>query len=46
MIVACEPSVVEEMGLELTEPVARAVGHAVDLVLETVADLRSDTAPA
>lgn len=46
MIVACEPSQVEEMGLELTAPVAKAVDHAVELVLETVEDLRSDPAPA
>ena len=46
MIVACEPSGVEDMGLELSPEVAGAVERATDLVLETIAELRSDDAYA
>ena len=46
VIVACEPSGVEDMGLELSPEVAGAVERAADLVLETVEGLRSDDAYA
>jgi hydrogenase maturation protease len=46
VIVACEPAEVEEMGLELTEPVRAAVDRAVELVLATVAELQTDAAYA
>jgi hydrogenase maturation protease len=44
VIVACEPSAVGEMGMELSESVAASVGRAVDAVLEQVAGLQSDRA--
>jgi hydrogenase maturation protease len=39
-VVACEPEAVEEVGLGLSEPVRGAVGVAVELVLDTVRELR------
>jgi hydrogenase maturation protease len=39
-VVACEPDVVEEVGFGLSDAVAGAVARAVDLVLETVQELR------
>jgi hydrogenase maturation protease len=44
VVVACEPSAGADMGMGLTEPVAAAVGPAVDLVLSTVAELGTDAA--
>jgi hydrogenase maturation protease len=44
VIIACEPDDVQDMGWGLTEQVSAAVGRAVDLVLETVGELRA--APA
>jgi hydrogenase maturation protease len=46
LIVACEPAVVEEMGMTLSAGVQAAVTGAVDLVLETIEDLRHDAAYA
>lgn len=46
LIVACEPAVVEEMGVTLSDQVQAAVTGAVDLVLETVEELRHDAAYA
>jgi hydrogenase maturation protease len=46
VIVACEPAVVEEMGIALSDAVNGAVTGAVDLVLETVEELRHDAAYA
>jgi hydrogenase maturation protease len=46
MVVACEPARVEEMGLGLSEDVARAVDGAVDLLVKTVGDLQRDAAYA
>lgn len=43
-IVACEPTGVEEMGLEMSPAVAAAVERAVGLVTETVQELLSDEA--
>jgi Ni,Fe-hydrogenase maturation factor len=40
MVIACEPADVEEMGWGLSEQVAGAVAGAVDLVVETIDDLR------
>jgi hydrogenase maturation protease len=42
VVVACEPARVEEMGLGLSEEVARAVDGAVDLVAKTVEELQAD----
>jgi len=46
VVIACEPAAVEEMGLGLSGEVASAVDHAVELVLETVEELRTDAAYA
>jgi len=43
-VIACEPAEVDEVGLGLTPTVASAVPRAIDLVLETIAELRSDAA--
>ena len=39
-VVACEPEVVEDVGLGLSEAVRASLSRAVDLVLETVDELR------
>src|SRR4051812_2524247 len=44
VVVACEPAVVEEMGMELSDAVRGAVQGAVKVVLETVEELRHDAA--
>jgi len=46
VVIACEPADVEEMGWGLSQQVRDAVTRAVDLVLETVAELRSGSARA
>ena len=46
VVVACEPAEVEEMGLGLSEDVARAVDGAVELVVRTLGELQADTAYA
>jgi hydrogenase maturation protease len=46
VVIACEPGEVEEMGFGLTDEVAAAVNGAVDLVLQTVEQLRHDAAYA
>jgi hydrogenase maturation protease len=46
VVIACEPAEVEEMGIGLTEVVAGAVDQAVDLVLSTIMELRTDAAYA
>ena len=43
-VIACEPAIVEDVGLGLTAPVEAAVERAIALVLETVAELRTDAA--
>ena len=40
LVVACEPEVVEDVGLGLSASVQAAVGRAVDVVLDTVTELR------
>jgi hydrogenase maturation protease len=40
VVIACEPTTVEEMGWGLSEAVEEAVERAVELVLKTVEDLR------
>jgi hydrogenase maturation protease len=44
VVVACEPASVAEMGWGLSDQVKDAVQRAVDLVLETIEDLRTDGA--
>jgi hydrogenase maturation protease len=44
VVIACEPGDVEEMGWGLTDRVKEAVDRAVELVVETVAELRTDAA--
>jgi hydrogenase maturation protease len=46
VVVACEPAQVEEMGLGLTDEVARAVEGAVELVAQTIQELQADAAYA
>jgi hydrogenase maturation protease len=46
VVVACEPARVKEMGLGLSDDVARAVDGAVDLVVKAVGDLQRDAAYA
>jgi hydrogenase maturation protease len=46
VVVACEPAEVEEMGLGLSDEVARAVDSAVEVVARTVAELQADAAYA
>jgi hydrogenase maturation protease len=40
VVIACEPEQVEEVGIGLTPSVAAALGDAVDLVVQTVEELR------
>jgi len=44
VVIACEPGDVEEMGIGLSPDVEEAVGRAVELVLETIAELQTDAA--
>jgi hydrogenase maturation protease len=46
IVIACEPVDVEEMGIGLSPAVEGAVGGAVELVLQTVEELRLDAAYA
>ena len=41
VVIACEPARVEEMGWGLSDQVGDAVDRAVDLVLETIVELRA-----
>ena len=41
VVIACEPADAEEMGWGLSEPVRDAIERAVDLVVETVAEMRA-----
>ncbi|HEY2771824.1 MAG TPA: hydrogenase maturation protease [Solirubrobacteraceae bacterium] len=41
VVIACEPADVEQMGWGLSDEVAHAVDAAVDLVVETVEELRA-----
>ena len=43
-VIACEPAEVGEPGLGLTPAVEASVERAIALVLETVAELRTDAA--
>jgi hydrogenase maturation protease len=46
VVIACEPASVGEIGWGLSEPVEGALDRAVELVLKTVEELRSDAAYA
>jgi hydrogenase maturation protease len=46
VVIACEPAVVDEMGIGLSPGVGAAVDHAVELVATTIDELRADPAPA
>ena len=46
VVIACEPTEVEEMGMGLSPAVEVAVEGAIDLVLGTIEELRSDAAYA
>ena len=41
VVVACEPAEIEEMGFGLSDSIAGAVDRAVELVMETVGELRA-----
>jgi hydrogenase maturation protease len=43
-VIACEPAEVHDVGVGLTPAVEAAVDRAIDLVLDTVEELRSDAA--
>jgi hydrogenase maturation protease len=43
-VIACEPAVVDDVGVGLTEVVEASVARAMELVLETVEELRTDAA--
>lgn len=43
-VIACEPEIVDDVGLGLTPAVEAAVDRAIALVRETVAELQSDAA--
>ncbi|HTE60907.1 MAG TPA: hydrogenase maturation protease, partial [Solirubrobacteraceae bacterium] len=43
-VIACEPAVVDEVGVGLTPAVEAAVERAIALVLETIAELCTDGA--
>jgi hydrogenase maturation protease len=42
VVIACEPAEVEQMGWGLSDQVAQALDAAVDLVVETVQELRAE----
>ncbi len=42
-VVACEPEIVEDVGFGLSDAVSGALARAADTVLETVAELQSDS---
>jgi hydrogenase maturation protease len=42
-VVACEPEVVDDVGFGLSDPVNGALSRAADVVLETVAELQSES---
>ena len=44
LVIACEPAIVDDVGLGLTPAVEAAVERAIALVLETIAELRTDAA--
>jgi hydrogenase maturation protease len=44
VVIACEPHTVAEIGFQLSESVAGALEPAVQLVLETIAELQTDAA--
>jgi len=44
VVIACEPAEVEQMGLGLSQQVQAAVEQAVELVLETAAEMRAGAA--
>jgi hydrogenase maturation protease len=45
VVVACEPDVVEEMGMGLSDSVAASVDKAVEVVLQQVEELRCTSSP-
>ncbi len=44
VVIACEPAEIEDLGIGLSPAVEAAVVRAVDLVAETIEELRSDAA--
>ena len=46
IVIACEPAEVEDFGIGLSDDIAAALDAAVELVLTTIADLRSEAIAA
>ena len=44
VVIACEPAEIEDLGMGLSPAVEAAVGKAVDLVVDTIEELRTDAA--
>jgi hydrogenase maturation protease len=44
IVIACEPAEVEEVGLGLSQQVEEAVERAIELVVETIDELRAEPA--
>lgn len=44
VVIACEPAEIEDIGMGLSPAVEAAVGRAVDLVVDTIEELRTDAA--
>ncbi len=44
VVIACEPAEIEDLGIGLSPAVEAAVARAVDLVAETIEELRTDAA--
>ena len=44
VVIGCEPGEVDEVGIGLTPPVEAAVAGALDLVVQTIDELRTDAA--
>jgi hydrogenase maturation protease len=45
-VVACEPEIVEDVGLGLSDAVSASLARAADVVVETIDELRADPANA
>lgn len=44
LVIGCEPGEIDDVGLGLSPAVETAVAHAIELVLETIEELRTDAA--
>ena len=46
IVVACEPELIEDFGVGLSDAVSDAVARAAEVVMQTVADLQADAPTA